>query len=164
MSKEYFIELAGFNRWANDIVQSWLEQITDEQWSQPIVSSFNSIGETVIHVIGAELIWLDRLKGVEQAKQVWFASVFKGSKKEAIETWKKSSQDLETFLKGFDETKMKTGLYFKRLNGDEYNVPHYQVLAHIFNHATYHRGQLVTMLRQIGFTDVSSTDITFYFR
>lgn len=162
MTKKYFTEVAAYNVWANDIVWGWLDQISDEQWNQNIVSSFNSIGETALHIVSAETIWLDRLNKVEAP--VWIQSTFKGSKEETIELWKNATAGLKKFVDGFDEANMMDILVFKRLNGDRYEMPHYQVFAHIFNHSTYHRGQLVTMLRQAGFTNVGSTDKLGFYR
>ena len=162
MTKKYFTEVAAYNFWANDIVWGWLDQISDEQWNQNIVSSFNSIGETALHIVSAETIWLDRLNKVEAP--VWIQSTFKGSKEETIELWKNATAGLKKFVDGFDEANMMDILVFKRLNGDRYEMPHYQVFAHIFNHSTYHRGQLVTMLRQAGFTNVGSTDKLGFYR
>ena len=54
-------------------------------------------------------------------------------------------------------------LHYTRLNGESYTQPVYKVLAHIFNHSTYHRGQLVTQLRQLGFEDITSTDLTTFY-
>ena len=59
---------------------------------------------------------------------------------------------------------LEKNLDFKRLNGDAYSMPYYELIAHVFNHSTYHRGQLVTMLRQVGFDKVESTDMLAYFR
>ena len=162
MTKSYFIELADYNIWANNIVCNWLEKISDEQWTQHVTSSFNSIQETVLHIIGAENIWLERMRKDE--KQVWLPSVYKGTKEEHIALWKKTSQGLKDFVLAFDENNLQTNLDFKRLNGDPYSMPFYQLFAHVFNHSTYHRGQLVTMLRQVGFTDVGSTDMLGFFR
>jgi uncharacterized damage-inducible protein DinB len=164
MMKKYFIELAAYNSWANDNAISWLEKITEVQWEQSIVSSFENIATTVIHVANTESIWLQRLNGVEPEKQVWLTKEFKGSKEEALKIWKQTSLDFEKFFTGFDETKMQDDFSFRRLNGKFYTVMYYQLFAHIFNHSTFHRGQLVTMLRQTGFTELSSTDITQYFR
>lgn len=163
MTKDYFIELAGYNVWANAQACSWLENITDEQWEQPVVSSFGNIAATVIHIANAEKIWVDRMNLVEVNKQVWLTS-FSGTKKEALDLWRNASLNLGAFITGFDEKKLETDLHFTRLNGDSYVMAYYQVLAHILNHSTFHRGQIVTMLRQVGFTDITTTDITQYFR
>jgi uncharacterized damage-inducible protein DinB len=162
MTKKYFIELAEYNIWANDIVHSWFDKISDDQWEQPIVSSFKSIAETAIHTAGAETIWLDRLNKV--AEPVWLTSVInKSVKKDVQDAWKKSSAGLKSFIENFDEANLQTNMSFKRVDGKTYELLHYQVLAHLLNHSTYHRGQLVTMLRQTGFTDVHSIDMSTYF-
>jgi uncharacterized damage-inducible protein DinB len=162
MTKAYFIELAEYNIWANTIVLSWLDKMTDEQWEKHVVSSFNSIAETVLHITSAESIWLERLNKAESP--VWLQSSFKGTRKEVIDLWKKASSEIKKAVEGFNEAAMMEKLVFKRLNGDRHEMPHYQVFAHMFNHSTYHRGQLVTMLRQVGFTAVGSTDMLGFYR
>ena len=161
MTNAYFIELAEYNIWANNITLSWLNRISDDQWKAPIISSFNSVEETVLHLAGAEKLWLDRLHKVTDL--VPLVKTFKGDRNELLKIWSDASNDLKMFVDAFDENELKTLLKFKRLNGVEYIQPYYQVLAHIFNHSTYHRGQLVTMLRQTGYTDISSTDMLVFF-
>ena len=162
MTKDYFKEAAEYNLWANNIVCNWLEQISDEQWNKEIISSFNSIQETVLHTISAERAWLERFK--KNPQTVWIQSSFKGSREDHIKLWKETSTELKAFIDAFDEKDLYTSLDFKRLNGDAYSMPHYQLFAHVVNHATYHRGQLVTMLRQVGFTNVSATDLLGVYR
>ncbi len=157
MTKTYFIELANYNIWANDIVCSWLEQISDEQWKQEVVSSFNSIQETVLHLISAEHIWVQRLDKLEKTE--WLASTYKGTKEEHIALWKQASANLKKMVVDFDENNLPVKFDFKRINGEVNTLKYYQAFAHVFNHSTYHRGQLVTMLRQVGFTNVGSTDM-----
>jgi uncharacterized damage-inducible protein DinB len=161
MTKQYFIDLAEYNVWANNIVCGWLEQVSDEQWNRHVVSSFNSIQETALHIISAETAWMDRMN---KAEVRWLQKSFTGSKEEHIALWNKTSNGLLDFLAAFEENKITQHLDFKRLNGDAYSMPFYQVLAHMFNHSTFHRGQLVTMLRQVGFTNVSSTDLMGFYR
>ena len=162
MTKAYFIELANYTVWANSITLSWLENISEEQWKMTIVSSFNSIEETVLHLAGAEKLWVDRLNKVTEP--VPLAKIFNGDKSELLEVWRVATNNLKGFVAAFDENELKTPLRFKRLNGVEYVQPYYQLLAHIFNHSTYHRGQLVTMLRQAGYKEISSTDMLGFFR
>ena len=161
MTEQYFKELAAFNLWANKIVCGWLAELTDEQWSMHIASSFNSIQETVLHTLSAEKAWLQRFKA-EQV--VWLQATYKGTKDEHIQLWLETSAKLKAFIDGFDDEALNKKLDFKRLNGDPYSMPYYQLFAHVVNHATYHRGQLVTMLRQAGYTKISSTDLLGFYR
>lgn len=156
MTKQYFTQLADFNVWANNIVCNWLEQLDEEQWKKEIISSFNSIRETVLHIISAEKAWLERFREIPVE---WIQSSFTGSKKEHIELWKKTSSELRDYVAGFDESRLQTSLTYKRLNGEQMTTPFFVMFAHTFNHSTYHRGQLVTMIRQAGFTKVGSTDL-----
>lgn len=162
MTKDYFIRLADYNIWANNIVCNWLNQISEAQWKQEVVSSFNSMQATVLHLISAEYAWLQRMNNVETP--VWLASAYKGTKDEHVALWKQYSAELKQFLIGFDDNKLQLNYSFKRLSGEINTLPYYQTFAHIFNHGSYHRGQLVTILRQVGFTGVQSTDLLNYFR
>jgi uncharacterized damage-inducible protein DinB len=161
MTKNYFIQLADYNIWANNIVHSWFEKITDEQWEQVIVSSFPGLSATALHTAGAETIWLDRLNKVAEPR--WLPTIIKGRKKEVQDAWKDSTAGLKSFIENFDENKLFDSVSFKRPDGNTYELQHYQIFAHVFNHSTYHRGQIVTMLRQAGFTGVHSIDMSTYF-
>src|SRR5882672_12580093 len=115
MTKNYFIQLAEYNIWANDIVHSWFTKISDEQWNQPVISSFDSIAETALHTAGAEKIWMERLNKLENP--VLLTTVFKGSKNELMVIWKKASKDLRSFVGSFEESKLGHLLSFTRANG-----------------------------------------------
>lgn len=162
MNKAYFIQLAEYNIWANQTVWGWLEAISEEQWNQPLVSSFGSIAATSLHIAGAERVWLDRF--VKAPTPVWLPSVFKGTRTELLAIWKKASADLKTCMEEFDETQLDQILRLRRVDGEWNEVPYFGAFAHVFNHSTFHRGQLVTLLRQAGFTGVSTTDMLIYFK
>lgn len=162
MTKQYFKELAEFYLWATNIVCGWLEQIDDAQWNQEIISSFSSIQKTVLHIISAENTWLQRFNKAE--KSVVLQNEFKGTKQEHINLWKKTSAEMKSFIESLNEDELNTNLDYKRANGEAYSMPFYQLIAHVVNHATYHRGQLVTMLRQTGCKNVSSTDLLEFYR
>src|SRR6185312_9831602 len=100
MTKQYFKELAEYNLWANTIVCDWLEQISDEQWNKEIISSFNSIQETVLHIISAEKAWLQRFR---KQPVEWLQSTYKGKKEEHIKLWKETSAEMKSLIDSFDE-------------------------------------------------------------
>ncbi|MEN9523062.1 MAG: hypothetical protein RL065_1439 [Bacteroidota bacterium] len=162
MTKKYFLELAAYNCWANNRVISWLNQLTDEQYNRTIISSFSTIKDTCIHIAGAEKIWLERWHLIDNP--IFLTEEFKGSKQDLITIWQKASADIQTFIEQKNEAEFQDKFSFKRLNGDLFYMDYEKTFTHIFNHSTFHRGQLVTMLRQAGFTKVESTDALTFFR
>lgn len=162
MSKEYFTTLAGYNNWADNIAIEWLTQINDEQWNQVITSSFSSIRQTAIHIASAEKIWIDFWKNVPDP--VYLSTEFRGTKDDLIEIWKKASAGLKDFIDEYPEENYLQQVTVRKPNGEVCRIEFFQTLPHIINHSTYHRGQLVTMLRQVGFTKFSSTDLFTYYR
>lgn len=161
MTKKYFTALANYNIWADNLSIEWLNQINDEQWERPIESSFNSIRATATHILSAKKIWIDFW--TKAPNPVYLSSKFKGSKNELIEIWRNASADLKNFIENFPEDDYEKPITFNYPNGREGQMIFWQTFPHFVNHATYHRGQLVTLLRQAGFTKFSNTDLANYF-
>jgi uncharacterized damage-inducible protein DinB len=161
MTKRYYKELAEFHVWATETVCSWLDKIDDAQWKQIIVSSFSNIESTALHTATAEKLWLERFEN-KPSNDILFNS-FKGSKSELTAICRKLAKDLQKLIENFDEERLTENLTYKNIKGVEFSIPYYWLFAHVVNHATYHRGQLVTMLRQVGFTDVCSIDMSTFF-
>ena len=162
MNKHYFIKLADYNSWANNMAIEWLYQISDEQWNQIITSSFSSIKQTAIHIASAEKIWIDFWNNAPDP--VYLSVAFTGSKNELTAIWKKASTGLKDFVDKYPEENFLQPITFRYPNGAEGGMEFWQTFAHIINHSTYHRGQLVTLLRQAGFTNFSSIDLATYYR
>lgn len=161
MTKKYFLELAQYNIWANNQICEWLSQITEEQWNETLVGSFTSLESTVLHLAAAEKIWHERL---EKNAGVWLPSVFKGNREEVIAIWKEYSAKLLQFVTDLPEAELLEKFAFKNNKGEGFFMEYYRALAHVFNHSTYHRGQIVNYLRQVGFTGVGSTDLMYFYR
>jgi uncharacterized damage-inducible protein DinB len=161
MTKEYFIELAKYSNWADKFLMDWLVQLNKQQWEQPITSSFNSIKDTVVHMVSAKKIWLDFW--TNKPNPVYLSADFTGTKEELIAIWQKASDDLENFVQGFPETNYNQLIAVTYPNGRLAEMEFWKTLPHYVNHATYHRGQAVTMLRQAGFADFRNTDLFTYF-
>jgi len=161
-TKKYFTELADYNNWANNIAIDWLNQINDDQWNQVIISSFSNIKQTAIHIASAERIWIDFWKNVPDP--VYLSAGFQGTKNELTAIWKNASAGIKNFMEAYPEENYQQQVRFKKPNGEEGRMEFSQTFPHLINHSTYHRGQLVTLLRQAGFTNLSSTDLFTYYR
>jgi len=161
MNKKYFTALAQYNYWADQIAIEWLNQINEEQWNLINISSFSSIKHTAIHIASAEKVWIDFWTKVSDP--VYLSVGFKGSKDDLIEIWKKSSAGLKDFIETYPEDKYMEQVSFRYPGGGEGHMEFWQTISHIVNHSTYHRGQLVTLLRQAQFTRLSSIDLATYY-
>jgi uncharacterized damage-inducible protein DinB len=160
--KELLLRLLRYNAWANARFIEVLQTLYEEQLDQEIVSSFSSVRKTVYHMWGAEDIWLQRLQRVE--KPVWKVFTFEGSFQEACANWKASSEALAAYVVTLSEDMFQQTIPVVNMKGELHDDMIGDVLQHICSHAAYHRGQLVTMLRQLGITTIPATDFIAYCR
>ncbi|HET9314036.1 MAG TPA: DinB family protein, partial [Vicinamibacteria bacterium] len=61
-----------------------------------------------------------------------------------------------SWLESLKPDAMQASLRYRNLQGQEFETPLWQMVQHVANHSTYHRGQLVTMFRQLGAKAVST--------
>jgi uncharacterized damage-inducible protein DinB len=154
--------LSEYNHWANSRICSWIREAGETVADQEVTSSFPSIRKTLYHLWDAQAIWMLRLKG--ESPNAWPSHSFKGNIDEATEAIIASSLEFVRFcsdLQPGDEDKQVT---FRSLDGTAYHNSTAEIVLHVMNHSTYHRGQLITMLRSAGFTAVGSTDLIRYYR
>lgn len=161
--KETLLQYAGFNVWANRRLIDTMLKLEPAQLEQEIVSSFSSIKNTVLHSWSAEHIWLQRLLLTEHP--VWMETAFQGSFEEACAGWQQTSSEIQKFVgQQFNDAAFDHVLQYYSLKKQAFKSKVSEVLVHVFNHSTYHRGQLVTILRQAGCTQIPSTDFIVYTR
>ena len=151
--------LLKFNEWANARVFDALATLTPEQLTRDLGSSFPSPGLTAAHMVAAEWIWLQRWLGVsnstfpEWANSTDLADIRRRLTKIESERW--------AFFDGLSEADIETPRMFKLMNGTEDRQPLDVMITHVVNHATYHRGQIATMFRQLGLKPIGTDFITF---
>lgn len=161
--KELLQQYAEYNVWANKKMIDAMLKLEGGLADKEITSSFPSIRATVFHTWSAEFIWLQRLQLAEHP--VWLAGDYQGTFGEACGDWQKVSAALVQFVeKQFDDKAFTHVLQYYDLKKNSHKTPVFQVLQHVFNHSTYHRGQLVTMLRQVGATEIPGTDFIAFAR
>ena len=160
--KELLHQYAAYNIWANKVLLDRIAKLPEEKITQEVASSFPSIYKTVVHMWQAEDIWWQRLKLVENITAL--SETFTGSFAEATAGLVKQSQQWEAWVDAANEIQLTHVFAFVR-NKEQYKMKVNDMLLHLFNHGTFHRGQLVTLLRQLGETDkIPSTDFVTYTR
>lgn len=158
--KETLLLLSKYNIWANKKFIDLLLKQDEELLNKVLDSSFSTLKETVYHIWGAEYIWLQRMQLVESP--VWIPPVFTGSFAEACDEWLKCSMEIQAFIeKQFDDRAFHHVYQYYRMKESHKSTVHVTLL-HIFKHSTYHRGQLVTMLRQAGLKKIPGTDMSIF--
>ena len=161
--KELFLRTVRYNAWANDRFIDLLRRLDDATPDLEIASSFPSIRKTVLHIWGAEDVWLQRLQQVP--KPVWKSAAFTGSNHDLCDNWQASSAAYIPFVAAAaDDAFFRQVIRVVNTKGVHYDDEIGAILQHVANHATYHRGQLVTMLRQAGITEIPQTDLIAFTR
>jgi uncharacterized damage-inducible protein DinB len=161
--KEQLLQFAQYNVWANKLMIDALLLLTESQLEMKIESSFADLKLTTYHCWNAEDVWLQRLQNVP--KPIWRQNTFTGTFAEACLAWEAASAgllELVTAMNTDDDAKAICS--YSDFTGNPYQMPVSQLLLHAFNHASYHRGQLVTMLRQVGVRDIPRTDFIIFAR
>lgn len=155
-----------YTEWANAKVMDAAAALTDEDLRRDFGISHRSIFGTLLHMAGAEWIWLERWNGRSPAKdEAWSQwTVESCSNLSALkERWNAVIENRRSFLSSVDEAQLQAELPFKLLSGDASSMPLIDQMQHVTNHATLHRGQVVGMIRQLGL-EPPPTDLLFYLR
>lgn len=154
--KDILLSYAAYNIWANGKIMDVLKKLPDSQLDQETGSSFGSLRRTAYHMWDVESLWYQRLHLTEQAVKP--TDNFNGSLAEAFGLWQQQSQLLLDWVKKATPVKLEhvVAYYDTRKQYGKSTV--IEILMQVFNHGTYHRGQLVTMLRQAGINRIPVTD------
>jgi len=153
--------LLDFHYWARDRMLEALEPLTAEQFTRDLGSSFRSIRDTVAHTYAAEWAWYSRWRGhtptaLLPADQFPDLATIRRS-------WVEQEQKVRALVAELGEAGVDRVMPYTLLSGVSSASPFWQMLQHVVNHASYHRGQVTTMLRQLGAAPAKSCDmITFY--
>ena len=162
MLKNSLVSLTKYNLWANTKILEFITEAREDKADIVQNSSFPSIRKTFYHIWDAETIWLNRLNGI--SFNSWPSKNFNGTIKVSGEAFLKNSKAFISYAESKSEEEFNSIIFYKNIEGKEFSNPISQIVMHCMNHSTYHRGQLVTMLRQLGFTELFSTDFIAFFR
>ena len=166
MNRQDIKRLFDYTEWANALSMTAAAGLSDEHLRRDFGISHQSIFGTLTHTAGAEWIWLERWRGRSPTKaEAW--SLWTAEACADIATlkdrWSEVDDRRAQLLSNLDEERLAAELSFKLLSGDPSSMPLIDQMQHVVNHSTMHRGQIVGMIRQLGF-EPPATDLIFFLR
>lgn len=154
-ARDLLVRYAQYNQWSHIRLLDLISGLSPEQQHETIASSFDSLYKTVFHVWGAESLWLGRLN---QAPIQISGDPFNGSMEELSKALEAVDQQWVDWFALKDDNMLTEILHYQNKAGLPFQQSFDLLLQHIFNHSTYHNGQLVTMLRALHIDKIPSTD------
>ena len=154
--------LVDYHYWARDRLLEAVEPLMPEQFNRDLGSSFKSVRETAVHIYAAEWAWHARWQGQSPTALL---SIDRFPDVASIRAaWTAHEATMRAFLEGQGEDGIARVFEYKLLSGQTGSSPFWHMLQHVVNHASYHRGQVTTMLRQLGAQPGKSMDMIAYYR
>jgi uncharacterized damage-inducible protein DinB len=154
--------LLDYHYWARDRLLEAVDPLTPEQFTRDLGSSFKSIRDTVAHIYAAEWAWHQRWQG--QSPTALLPADLFPDVAAVRRQWLELEVKMRAFVDGLGEPGVTRVIDYTLLNGQRGTSPIWQMLQHVVNHASYHRGQVTTMLRQMGAAPGKSMDLIAFHR
>lgn len=151
-----------YHYWARDRLLDALQPLTADQLHRDMGSSFRSIHDTIVHTYAAEWAWHSRWQGTSPTALL--PSDMFSDLASVRAAWTEHEEKMRAFVDGLGEDGIERVFKYTLLSGQAGATPFWQMLQHVVNHASYHRGQVTTMLRQIGAAPAKPMDMIAYYR
>ena len=154
-------DLYAFNRWANARIRGAVAELTEADFTRDLKSSYPSIRDTWLHIMASEWVWLARWLGTspKEIPPEWKEY----DREQVIAEWKALEAAQRAYVDKLTDADLDRVVEYINFADQRYAQPLWHLMRHMVNHSTYHRGQITTMIRQLGGNPVS-TDLVLYFR
>ena len=153
--------MTDYHYWARDRLLEAIEPLTPEQYNRDLGSSFKSVRETLTHLYAAEWAWYSRWQG--QSPGSLLPTDAFPDLAALTSAWRDLEKNVRAFVDGQPGATDRI-IEYTLLSGHAGASPVWQMVQHVVNHASYHRGQITTMLRQMGAQPPKSMDMIAYYR
>ena len=154
--------LLDYHYWARDRALDAVGRLTPEQFTREMGSSFKSVRDTLAHLYSAEWAWYQRWQGTSPTAALAFDQFPDVASLRA--TWSAHEAKMRSFLESLGEAGISRVFEYKTLAGVSGSSVFWQMLQHVVNHGSYHRGQVTTLLRQLGAEPAKSMDLVAFYR
>lgn len=162
MTHQDAIALLDYHYWARDRLLEAVVRLPVDQFTRDLGSSFPSIRNTLGHMHAAEAAWLARWKG-ESPSGFPPLDRFPDAAS-VVEAWRTLEAELRAFIGDLDDAGLRRVVEYRTFAGTASASVLWHMLQHVVNHASYHRGQVTTLLRQLGAAPPAPTDLMVFHR
>jgi len=135
-------------------------QLPADQLLRDFQTADKSVLGTLVHTFAADRIWLARIKGNVPPR---FIDVQSDMKLSVLENdWPALHDEWIAWASSLGESDLEQMLSYRDLKGNPYQTPLWQIVMHVVNHGTHHRGMVSGMLRMLGYTPPALDEIVFF--
>lgn len=152
-------ELYAYNRWANARMLDAVAPLSHVEYARDVGGSFGSVRDTLAHMLGAEWVWLSRWQG---SSPMGFPKWDTSSLALLRERWRQVEADQTAYVETLRDEDLVGTVTYRNTAGTEFGNELRHLLRHVANHATYHRGQVTSMLRALGHEPVATDMIVWH--
>ena len=154
--------LVDYNYWARDRLLEAVAALTPEEFTRPLGNSFSSIRDTIAHICDGESIWLRRWRG---ERPLGYQTADRMPDLAAArKEWASLEREMREMAQMLGPEGVERMIEYEDFRGAARSEVFWQTLQHVVNHGSYHRGQVTTMLRQVGAAPARYMDMIVYYR
>ena len=162
LAKEDVGRILQYNIWANHRLMRAAATLSVDDFKRDTLSaSHGGVRGTLAHIMSAEWLWLERFKGVSPTRHF-----DEGEFTDVValrDRWTVIEDHREEWFRGLRDGALAETVRYRTLQGDPYEAPLWKLMQHVLNHSTYHRGQVILLLRAVGARPVT-TDLLIWDR
>jgi uncharacterized damage-inducible protein DinB len=142
-TKEYVQQLYDYSYWANRRYFAVAEGLTDEQLHRMQGHSWGDVHAVLVHMLSSEWVWLQRWNGGSPKGHL---------NKDDFPTldsvkarWDQQEAEMRAFISAQTDESLEAVITYANFSGETFHAPVWQMLMHVANHETHHRGELAAM-------------------
>lgn len=162
MTKIYLTTLTGYNTWASRRIIEKINSLPPEIADTILNSSYETIRKTIYHIWDGQIVWLKRLQGLSLRE--WPSSGYAADFPGYDQYFLHNCEQFNMYVQSMSEGHFTSVIRYDTMAGKPFQNTVWEIIMHCMNHSTYHRGQIITMLRNLQVTDLPQTDLILYLR
>lgn len=158
--KDLITNYSAYNEWANFKLITWLKTLDEQILVKKVSSSFESIELTIEHIVLAQKFWLGFVSSKNPDTFHWVAEPQTSAS--ILDELLQLSTDIKNKLNQYTEEQLTEKIELNQ-SWLKNKLPRYEYILHVINHSTFHRGQIITIARNLGITqNIPNTDYNYY--